>query len=244
MGHPGGRVGLAAVRHRRQVGAVGLDQAPIQRHEARHLAQLGGGLEGEDARERDVEAEVQRGARDVHRFREAMEHAARLRARGGVRPFLAQHGQRVVARLAGVDHQRQVHRTAGADVHAKALALPFHVRDGAAFEPEVVEAGLADGDHARAPRAFAQPVDVGFGHGLGVGMHADAGPQVVVGRGQRVHGLELLHRRTDAQRAADVGRAHVREDGRETIVQLGEREVAVGVDVHMNSGSGLALCVP
>ena len=51
-------------------------------------------------------------------------------------------------------------------------------------------------------------------------------------RRERVHALELLHRRADAQRAADLGGAHVREDRRQLLVQLGEGQVAVGIDVH------------
>src|SRR6185312_14759372 len=40
----------------------------------------------------------------------------------------------------------------------------------------------------------------------------------------------------DAQRAAHVGGAHVLEDRAQALAQLGEREVAVGIDVHGKSG--------
>ena len=60
------------------------------------------------------------------------------------------------------------------------------IADSAAFEAEIVQPGLADRDHARAAGPGAQRVDVGLGHALGVGMHAHAGPEVVVRRGQRV----------------------------------------------------------
>ena len=144
MGHVGRLVGLAAVRHGRQVGAVGLDQAAVQRHAARHLAQCLGVLEAQDARERDVEAHVQRGIGHLLGFGEAVEHALHRTA-----ALLAQHVQRVLARAARVHHQRQPAGARRADVHAKALALPCHLLDCPAVQPVVVQPGLADGHHAR-----------------------------------------------------------------------------------------------
>jgi hypothetical protein len=50
----------------------------------------------------------------------------------------------------------------GADVDAKALALPFHVGHAAAVQAVVVEPGFADAHHPRARRcAHQQVVDVG-----------------------------------------------------------------------------------
>ena len=60
MAHPRRLVALAAVRHRREVGTVGLDQHAVERNAARDLLQLDRVLERDDARERDVEAEVER----------------------------------------------------------------------------------------------------------------------------------------------------------------------------------------
>ena len=63
-------VGLAPVRHRRQVGAVGLDQQAVERAQrGRGLPQVGGRLEGDDAAEGQVPAEVEAAPRLVRRRR-------------------------------------------------------------------------------------------------------------------------------------------------------------------------------
>ena len=78
MPHERRLVALAAIRHRREIRAVGLDQHAVERHAPRDVLQLDRVLERDDARERDVEAEVERGARDVPRLGEAVHDAARL----------------------------------------------------------------------------------------------------------------------------------------------------------------------
>ena len=42
-------IGLSAMRNWRQLGAVGLDQKPVQRHPGGDVAQILGGFEGDDA---------------------------------------------------------------------------------------------------------------------------------------------------------------------------------------------------
>ena len=51
-------VALAAMRHRREIGRVGLDQQPVVRHVGGDRAQFLGILEGQDAGEGDVAAEL------------------------------------------------------------------------------------------------------------------------------------------------------------------------------------------
>ena len=61
VGDVGRLVAAAAVRLRREVGAVGLDQQPVARRVGEDRAQLGGAAEGRDAGDRQVEAERERG---------------------------------------------------------------------------------------------------------------------------------------------------------------------------------------
>ena len=61
VGGVGGLVALAAVRLRREVGAVGLDQQPVARGGGEDGAQGSGAAEGGDAGDREVEAEAERG---------------------------------------------------------------------------------------------------------------------------------------------------------------------------------------
>ena len=72
-------VALAAVRHRREERAVGFDQAADRAARARaDLAQVAGLRKREDAGQRDVEAELERRARQRGVAGEAVEHAAQL----------------------------------------------------------------------------------------------------------------------------------------------------------------------
>jgi hypothetical protein len=57
----GGLVALAAIGRRREVGAVGFDQDPVDRGGGEDGAQIMAFREGGDARHRQVEAEVERG---------------------------------------------------------------------------------------------------------------------------------------------------------------------------------------
>src|SRR5947207_1263570 len=60
-----GLIGLATERHRREVRCIGLDEHPLKRHAARHFLQGRRILEGNDPRERDVKAEIERRGRDL-----------------------------------------------------------------------------------------------------------------------------------------------------------------------------------
>jgi hypothetical protein len=79
-------VALAALGHRRQIGCVGFDQEPLERHRGGGLAKRFGLLEGNDTGERDVEAELERRLRKGVPGREAVNDASE----GPFRIFLAQ----------------------------------------------------------------------------------------------------------------------------------------------------------
>ncbi len=65
-------VALAAMRHRRQVRRVGLDQDPVERHRSGDGAQLLGLLEGDDPGERQIEAEIDGDFSELRTGAEAM----------------------------------------------------------------------------------------------------------------------------------------------------------------------------
>ena len=56
----GGFVTLAAMRSRRKVGAVGLDEDAIQRHGLHDVAEHRGVLKRNDSRKRQIETKIQR----------------------------------------------------------------------------------------------------------------------------------------------------------------------------------------
>lgn len=95
----GGLIGLAAMGHGSQIGAVRLHQDPVQGRPGRHGLDLGGLGEGDDAREAQVEPQVQRRARKSHVFAEAVDDPV-------TGALLAEHAQGGLPGRAGVDHQR------------------------------------------------------------------------------------------------------------------------------------------
>ena len=232
MRHVGRLVGFASVRRRRQIGAVGLDQAAVQRHQARHRAQFFSILEGQDAGEGNVEAQVQCCGGDLAGFGETVEDTTHPAL-----PFIAQHGQRVVTAAAGVHHQRQAGRMGGADVYRKALALPGHVGNAAAIESVVVQPGFAQGHHPRQRGAVQQGLQIRLQHAFVVGVHAHRAPEVAVRRRECMHGRKFFQRGADAQRAIDVGVGHGLAHAGDVFVQAGEAQVAMGIDVH-RGGAG------
>ena len=88
------------------------------RHDARRLAQRVGGLEGDDAAERDVEAEVEEAAGAGRVAGEAVDDAADV-----ARALGAQDRDRVVVRLAQVDDERQREPAGELDEARERLAL-------------------------------------------------------------------------------------------------------------------------
>src|SRR4051812_323724 len=126
-------VPLAAMRGRREKRAVGFDERAIHRHAARGLTELRGPREGDDARPRDVETQVEAGARQGRPAREAVQHAAQsLR--------LAQDSKRVFVGLACVDDDGEIELARQDDLHAEHLLLNVPRREVVV----VVEADLAD----------------------------------------------------------------------------------------------------
>src|SRR6266487_5507342 len=96
------------------------------------------------------------------------------------RPLLPHDAQRVLGGFPRVDDQGFPAIARGADMGAKALALPLEITAHAV----VIEAGLADRDYARVPGKLHQPHRIHCSAVLVIRMHAHAREKVVVGLGK------------------------------------------------------------
>ena len=130
-----GSLRLPAVRRGRQVGAVGLAQEAIGRHDRGDLAHVGALWKRHDAGERDVHAERERLFGEPRRARKAVHHAAH-RAAG----FLAQDGQRVVLGFARVNDDGQIELARETDLQSEDLLLDVLGREIVVIvEPDFAE---------------------------------------------------------------------------------------------------------
>ena len=96
-----GFVAFAAMRHGGEEGRVGLDQQAVAGDEADRRAQGVGVAEGDDARDREEQAQVEVAPGVVGIAGEAVDHGA------GVGRLRAQHRRGVGVRVADVDDQRK-----------------------------------------------------------------------------------------------------------------------------------------
>jgi hypothetical protein len=119
-------------------------------------------------------------------------------------------------------------------VGAKPLTLPFHVCHAAAVEAVVVEPRLADRHHPRQRRALDKVVQARLGDALtfAVRVHTDRCPELGVRRRQRMNVGELLQQRADDERAVHLGVGHRGAHFIDAAMQLGQGQVAMGIDVH------------
>ena len=115
---------LPAVRDRREEGRIRLDQHLVGGQPFGRRLQVLRVLEGHDARQRDVEAEVEALARKLGRAGEAMEDAGHAPLPHGA---LEDFG-RVLLGFAGVDDQRQAGLARRVDMRLEALALRLRGR--------------------------------------------------------------------------------------------------------------------
>src|SRR5436190_1303613 len=88
-------VSLPAMRHRRQKRAVRFGEEPVERHSSDHVAELDRFWKGEDAGQRNVEAEIEPGASERRIAREAMQNALHRSA-----AVLAEDRNRILIRFA------------------------------------------------------------------------------------------------------------------------------------------------
>ena len=147
---------------------------------------------------------------------------------GLARLFLAHDAQGVVGRGTGMDHQRFTAGPRGADMGTEAFALPFEV----AGQPEIVQPGLADRHHLGVVGQRDQFRHRRLGAVFMVRMHAHGRVDIRMRFGERADFGEFFQFHADAQRVAHlVGRHQVEHLG-QLAGEVGEIDVAVGIDVH------------
>ena len=149
-------------------------------------------------------------------------------------PRALEHRERLVVRVAGVDHERQAQLVGQLDLRGEHAALVV----GRGVVAVEVEADLAQRDHPRPGQQRAHRVHVGLG-GL-VRVPADDRPHAGMAGGQ-------LHRLLAADRedALDAGGGSLGDRGVGAL--LAALEVRMGVDhgsTRGNSGSGWCTSLP
>lgn len=92
----GGLVGAPAQRLWRQIGRIGLDQEPVERHLLGDVAQGAGILEGHNPREGDIAAEREPSPRKLRPAGKAMQHEGK----GALRGLLFEDARHVVIGVA------------------------------------------------------------------------------------------------------------------------------------------------
>ena len=235
-GHEGRPVGLAPVRDRGQVRAVGLDEEPVRRADRGRGAQVLGGLERDDAAEGEVGTEVQAAPGLVGAAGEAVEdravrHAGRGEQVEGLRP-----------RLPRVDHEREVVVDGELDLRGEHLPLGVERR----VLVVQVEPALADRDHLGLGEQRLETVEAALRL-----VRVDAGRRVdpVVGAGEVDRGPRVGDVAADrdhplhALRVRGLDRLGRRSPGRLPELRPGVAEVEMAVVVGPAHRSILTQCL-
>jgi hypothetical protein len=214
-------VSLSPVRHRRQVGSIGLNQDPVQRDVEDGLVQAPV-LEGHHPTEGDIVAVDQPRSQEGGTAAERVEDA-------GDTGMRSEDGGDVVVGLAGVNHR-------GLTGLGGETQLGFErglLAGSGAVVVMVVEAGLPDRDDLFVPQPLPQGL---FGirrprHGV-MGMNARRGGESGLGSRQRQGPVGRLRRLTNHHHPLYSSRPGPSEHLVAVGVVGGIREVAVGVDEH------------
>ena len=138
--HPGRLVGAAAVRHRREVRAVGLDEQPVERARARPRPARRSALLNVTMPEKLTKA-----PRSRQRRASSGPPVKQWKIGAGGDALGGEDVERVVPRVAGVDHERQLVLVGERDLGGERVPL----RVAGRVVVVVVEAALADGDDRR-----------------------------------------------------------------------------------------------
>ena len=228
MNHVSGLVAAATMGHRREIGRIGLHQQPVHRHVAGDGAHLLGVLERQDARKRDVEADLQRSLGDGAARAEAVDDAGE----GPLPRLLAKDAAGVLVRGPRVHDERQPGLPRRRDMLAKTGLL---LRPRAVVVVEI-QPGFANPDHLRMLR---HPNQVVGRHlrllGDVVRMDPDRAPNRFMSLGQAADRIELGHPRADGLQGADPGLRRARKHAIEIVAEVGEVEMAVAVNQHLHT---------
>ncbi len=126
-------------------------------------------------------------------------------------------------------------------MRAKPLALPCHVLHVAPIQAVVIQACLTNGDDFWQRRALKQISQRRLDDALIVRMDTDGRPEIGMRQSHPVHLGEFLQRRANAQRAIHALCRHRGANLGHTAGELGEGQVAVGINEH---GKTPGLCKP
>ena len=148
------------------------------------------------------------------------------------RALLPQDGQRIFRRRARMHDQWLAAGARRPYMAAETLLLRGHGWCRRIVQPEVVEPGLADRDHAWQRREVEQPLDGGCVTGWLVRMNADRRVEVRVRARQRMHARKVFQVHRHAERMRDTGLAHPGQHALSVGGKCGIVEMAVRIDVH------------
>ena len=215
-------IALAAVGYGREIWCISFDQQAVHRHAlSRHL-QFGGALEGQDAGQRDIEAEAERMAGELFARREAVQEAGE----SALPHFFREDRGCVVIGFARVNDERQACLARGSDVGAEAALLRF----ARAVLVIIIETRFADADDFWMLGKFneARGVGVRFGRGF-MGMDADGAIDIGEAFGDGETPVEFADLRRNRHHQADARLARARDNLIDFGSEVGEIEMTMAV---------------
>ena len=224
-------VRLAAIGHRRQIGAVGLDQDAIERTGGKDGAQFMRFGECDDPRHRKIEAQIQRRAGQVCARGEAVHHAGKR----AVAMFLRQDRGHVCIGGTGMDDQGQAGLARGLDMQAQAALLDRRAVGGIV----IVKAGFADADEfgvLRQGDQFGHPGQRLIGSVHRMGSRRPVDPRMRLGDGPDLgRGFQP---RADGDHPRNAGSSGAADDIAGLRCQIGKVEMAMAVNKGGNGITG------
>lgn len=211
-------VGLAAMGNGGEIGRIGFHQQAVGRAVLGSSLNIGGIFEGENARKREIAAQIQRGFGKGGVFGEAVDN-------GFFCAVFTQQAQGVGGCFAGVDDKRQAALFGGGNVDGETAVLPFQI----AAAPVIIQSGFADAGNFRVGGMLHQFGGGEFGGGFAVGVDADGGVDMRMGFGDGEHLGEAVAADADGESLGDLVLRHVGKYLRQAVCQAFHIEVAVGV---------------
>ena len=221
MAYQCGMIQFAAMRDRRQIGGVGLDEQSVKRDKTGHFLDLQSVFERDDAGYGNVEAKGKGRFGHSKGFGKTVKHASNLAG-----ALLCKDAQGVGSRLAGVNNQGLASFQGGPDMGAKALALPFQIT----LETVVIEPGFTDRDDFRVVGQANQGIYIRLLAILRIGMNPDRSVQVGEAPGQGEGSRKPLKRNASNQCPAYPVGLHGRHEFLLPTLKVREIEVAVRID--------------
>ena len=230
MADVGRLVAPSAMRNRRQIGAVGLDDDPVARHIADHRPHVLSRLEGRYTRHGKPRALF---SSDFRQFR-AARIAVHQHLEWPHRILLTQDRRHHLVRLTRMDHQRQT------GFARRRHMLSEHRRLHIARAEVIVEiqTAFADPDHLGPLRQLYQRRRRQVRCVLGlVWMDSDRAPDVVVRHGDPMGRLEGGQLVGDFDHQTNARLARPGDDGVPVLVELRRVQVHMAVDQHQPTRS-------